>query len=110
MPTSPPNADLAELCDFLGTDSVQLLVRTFLREYPALLHELETGDRATRQRLAHSLKSNAKVIGARGLAERLASLEARLAEPTAANVTDAELAEVRQEFDALAIPLRSFVG
>ena len=66
----PPNPDLADLAGLLGEENVRTLVRTFLREYPLLLAEMKAGDRKTRHRVVHSLKSNSRVIGARDLSTR----------------------------------------
>lgn len=104
-----PNEDLAQLAALLGVDNVRALVRTFLREYPLLLRELADGDRKTRHRVAHSLKSNARVIGARALSARMAAIEEQLGtdEPDL-DMTD--VAAIAAAFDSAAKPLREFVG
>jgi HPt (histidine-containing phosphotransfer) domain-containing protein len=104
----PPNNDIADLVTLLGEDSVRQLIRTFLREYPRLLEQLANGDRKTRHRIAHSLKSNARVIGARDLAARMADVEQRLGDANAADVGAADIAAIAAEFDAAAAPLRAF--
>lgn len=106
----PPNSDLADLAAVLGEDNVRLLIRTFLTEYPVLLRQLADGDRRTRQRLAHSLKSNARVIGARSLSARMAEFERRLAQSNEPDLSASEIADVRAEFDAFAVALRTFAG
>lgn len=106
----PPNADLAEIAALLGDDNARILVRTFLREYPLLLRQLATGDRRTQHRIAHSLKSNARVIGARDLSARMAAFEARLSSDAGADIDASELAEISTSFDAASEPLRTYVG
>ena len=104
----PPNPDLIELAKLLGVDNVRLLVRTFLAEYPALLEELAHGNRQTQHRVAHSLKSNSRVVGARAISAKMATIELRLADPTKPGLTDAEINEIRGEFAAIAGQLRAF--
>lgn len=106
----PPNEDLAELAGVLGDDNVRTLIGTFLREYPLLLQQLAEGDRRTRHRLAHSLKSNARVVGARPLSARMAELESRLSTPTGADVQPSELAEITRDFDRVAQQLRTWAA
>ena len=105
-----PNSDLADLVAVLGLDNVRMLVRTFLREYPVLLQKLEGGDRSTQHRLVHSLKSNARVIGARELSAEMAAIEARIGGAGGPDLTAAEIARIRASFDAAAAPLRVFAG
>ena len=106
----PPNDALAELASVLGDDNVRTLVRTFLRDFPASMRELEGGDRKNRHRVAHSMKSNSRLMGAQALSERMAALEARLDGETGADVTPADLAAIAAEFERVAGPLRAFVG
>jgi HPt (histidine-containing phosphotransfer) domain-containing protein len=111
MPTSPPpNPALAELADVLGEDNVRTLVSTFLRDFPASFNELSRGDRKNRHRIAHSLKSNSRLMGAFELSQRMADLEARLEPETGADVTAQDLAKISSEFETIAGPLRAFVG
>lgn len=105
----PPNQALADLAALLGEDNVRSLVRTFLREYPSLLRQFVEGDAVTRRRIAHSLKSNTRVIGLASLSGRMAELEARLANPETV-IEMAECAEIAGEFEAAALPLRAFAG
>lgn len=109
MPTPPPNAALAELADVLGEDNVRTLVRTFLRDFPVSFNTLSTGDRKNRHRIAHSMKSNSRLMGASTLSDRMAELEARLADNEQAEVTPADLAAITADFEAIAGPLRAFV-
>lgn len=109
MPTAPTEA-LAELASVLGEDNVQTLVRTFLRDFPASMQELASTDRKNQHRVAHSLKSNSRLMGAMTLSEYLAALEKRLEPENAPGVTAEELAKIRTEFEAIAGPLRVFVG
>jgi HPt (histidine-containing phosphotransfer) domain-containing protein len=106
----PPNKEIADLVELLGEENVRLLIRTFLRECPALIRQIETGDRTTRHRLVHSLKSNARVVGALDLSARMLELEARLATETGPDLTAEEVARIAADFDRAAAPLRTFVG
>ncbi|HVU34420.1 MAG TPA: Hpt domain-containing protein [Opitutaceae bacterium] len=103
-----PNDDLANLIALLGEENVRSLIRTFLHEYPGMLKQLADGDRATRHRLVHSLKSNARVIGERELSAHLAALEERIGTPGARDLDAAELADIARRFEAVAVPLRAF--
>jgi len=106
----PPNDALADLASVLGDDNVRTLVRTFLRDFPTSFAELSNGDRRNRHRVAHSMKSNSRLMGGNALAERMAEIEARLGQATGADINPQDLAEILAEFDALAGPLRNFVG
>lgn len=106
----PPTESLAELAAVLGDDNVRTLVRTFLRDFPQSLSDLGGGDRKNRHRVAHSMKSNSRLMGALGLSDRMAALEARLDEPSGQDVTAEDLAAIAAEFEAIAGPLRTFVG
>jgi len=106
----PPNAALAELAEVLGEDNVRTLVRTFLRDFPVSMSELSGGDRTNRHRIAHSMKSNSRLMGAIALSERMAELETRLAAPGGADVGPADLTAITKEYETIAAPLRLFVG
>lgn len=106
----PPNEALAELASVLGEDNVRTLAATFLRDFPASFQELSDGDRSNRHRVAHSVKSNARLMGAMALSERMAELEKRLEGPAGADVTPADLAAIKTEFEEIAGPLRTFIG
>jgi HPt (histidine-containing phosphotransfer) domain-containing protein len=106
----PPNEALVELAAVLGEENVRSLVQTFLRDFPKSLKELGGGERKNRHRVAHSLKSNSRLMGAYALSERLAALEARLEPETGPDVLPADLAALAAEFEEVAAPLRSFVG
>ncbi len=106
----PPNESLAELAAVLGDDNVRTLVRTFLRDFPQSLRDLEGGDRKNRHRIAHSMKSNSRLMGGIDLSDRMAALEARLDQPSGQDVTPEDLAAIAADFDAIAGPLRAFVG
>jgi HPt (histidine-containing phosphotransfer) domain-containing protein len=111
MPSSPPPTDaLAELAAVLGEDNVRTLVRTFLRDFPVSLRDLGGGDRKNRHRIAHSMKSNSRLMGAMELSQRMALLEARLESETGADVNAADLAAIASEYETVAAPLRQFVG
>ncbi len=107
----PPNEELAELAAVLGEDNVRTLVRTFLRDFPASLAELSgPGDRKNRHRVAHSMKSNSRLMGAHALSQRMAGLETRLEQPGGADVTDDDLALIERDYQTITAALRHFVG
>jgi HPt (histidine-containing phosphotransfer) domain-containing protein len=108
--TPPPNAALADLAAVLGDDNVRTLVRTFLRDFPISHKELGGGERANRHRVAHSMKSSSRLMGAMTLSQRMAELEGRLSEENGKDVTPEDLASISAEFEAFAGPLRKFVG
>ena len=109
MSHPPPNDALAELSDVLGTDNVRTLVRTFLHDFPVSINDLATSDRTTQQRCAHSMKSNARLMGAIPLSRRMAELEERLSTDSGGDVTPQDIAAVTAEFETVAPPLRKFV-
>jgi HPt (histidine-containing phosphotransfer) domain-containing protein len=106
----PPNEALAELASVLGDDNVRTLVRTFLRDFPLSFQELNGGDRHNRHRIAHSMKSNARLMGAHELSQCMAAIEDRLAQPGGQDITAADLAAIDGLFRKIAAPLRDFVG
>jgi HPt (histidine-containing phosphotransfer) domain-containing protein len=107
----PPNEALAELAAVLGDDNVRTLVRTFLRDFPISFQELgATRERKDRHRIAHSMKSNSRLMGANELSQRMAALEERLAQDDGADLQSTDLAQILAEFEAIAKPLREFVG
>lgn len=108
-PLPPPNNALAELAAVLGPENVRTLVRTFLRDFPVSFGQLSGGERRNRHRIAHSMKSNSRLMGAYALSERMAELEARLSEESDRDVTPDDLKEISAEFEAFAGPLRNFV-
>lgn len=109
-PSPPPNDALAELAAVLGPDNVRTLVRTFLRDFPTSFAQLSGGERKNRHRVAHSMKSNSRLMGAYALSLRMAELEARLAEGNEGDVTTEDLTVISAEFDMIAPPLRRFVA
>lgn len=104
---TPPNRAIADLVDVLGADDARELVRTYLREFDTIIRQLATGDRQKQHRLAHSLKSSARHMGAMHLSQRLATLEARLQLPDG-TLTPDDLMAVSEEFERTAGPLRAF--
>lgn len=105
----PPTDELAELAAVLGEDNVRTLVRTFLRDFPVSLAELSgPGDRKNRHRVAHSMKSNTRLMGAHDLSHRMAALEARLDQPAGDDVTADDLTLIARDFELIAGPLRQF--
>lgn len=107
-PSPPPNAALADLAAVLGEENVRTLVQTFLREFPLSIAALSGGQRQNRHRVAHSMKSNSRLMGALALSQRMAELEARLSEENGLDVTPDDLAKISAEFEAIAVPLRNF--
>lgn len=110
MPSPPPNNALAELAAVLGDDNVRTLVRTFLRDFPVSFEQLSGGDRQNRHRIAHSMKSNSRLMGALALSQRMAELETRLSEENGRDITPQDLVKINADFEAIAGPLRKFVG
>jgi HPt (histidine-containing phosphotransfer) domain-containing protein len=110
MPTvPPPNEALEELAKVLGDENVRTLVRTFLRDFPLSFQELSTSDRKNRHRIAHSMKSNSRLMGAHQLSKRMAALEERLSRE-GGDLSSQDLAAISAEFEQIAAPLRVFVG
>lgn len=110
MPSPPPpNEALAELAEVLGDDNVRTLVRTFLRDFPNSFNELKVGERKNRHRVAHSMKSNSRLMGALELSRLMAELEARL-DADGPDVGPQDLTDISAEFETIAGPLRAFVG
>lgn len=106
----PPNDALAELAAVLGDDNVRTLVRTFLRDFPISFQELNGGDRKNRHRIAHSMKSNSRLMGANELSLRMAAIEERLAQEDGADINAQDLSAISTEFEQIAVKLRQFVG
>ena len=106
----PPTPALAELANVLGEENVRTLVRTFLRDFPIAFRELRGGDRKNRHRLAHSMKSNSRLMGALVLSQRMAAIELRLADENGPDVNPQDLADIAADYAAIADPLRQFVG
>ena len=111
LTTPPPNEALAELAAVLGDDNVRTLVRTFLRDFPVSFEALsKSPDRKDRHRIAHSMKSNSRLMGATELSQRMADLEDRLAQANGADLKPDDLKLIAADFEAIAGPLRAFVG
>ena len=109
MSAPAPNEALTELVSILGEDDTRELVRSFLRDFPDQLRQLASGDREQRRRVAHSLKSSARHMGADGLARRMAALETRLSQPES-EVSQDDLAATVGEFEKVAGSLRAFAN
>lgn len=107
---TPPNQALADLVAVLGDDNVRTLARTFLRDFPIAFRALESGDRADRNRRAHSMKSNAQLMGAPELSRCLAGLESRLSDDPEMEIPASEFAAISRMFDDIARRLQTFVG
>lgn len=103
----PPNSAIAELAEALGEDSARELAEMFLNSFEAVLRDLSSGDHEQRKRAAHSLKSSARIVGADGLSNRMAELEARLTS-TKDDVTHEDITATLEEFERIAVSLRAF--
>jgi HPt (histidine-containing phosphotransfer) domain-containing protein len=110
MSQKPPNEALAELSDVLGVENVKTLVRTFLRDFPVSIEDLASGNRQNGHRFAHSMKSNARLMGAFALSHHMAELEERLSNDSGGLVTPGDIAAIKAEFEIIAGPLRTFVA
>ena len=106
----PPNDALAELATVLGPDNVRTLVRTFLRDFPTSFQQLTGGERHNRHRIAHSMKSNSRLMGAYALSTRMAEIEARLSEVNGRDITPDDLTKISADFESIAGPLRDFAS
>lgn len=99
---------LREIVGGAETDLVEL-IDTFLEEAPGILAALVAaqgaGDVTAARRAAHSLKSNARDMGAVDLAEICARLEAQCVAGTLPDAGD--VAAVRLAFDGAADELRA---
>jgi HPt (histidine-containing phosphotransfer) domain-containing protein len=108
-PPSPSDAALEELAKVLGPAMAGEVVRVFLSQFPATLHELGRGDRERSRRAAHGLKSSARQMGALGLSRHMAALEEKLGRPEG-KITAEDLTVAVSEFAATAPALRAFVA
>ena len=101
---------LAKLLELVGGEDADLveLVESFLEEGPSVMEDLQASaaasDRTATRRAAHSLKSNARDMGATELAEICARLEARCA--MGATPEPNEIDSVRNAFVAAVTELR----
>jgi HPt (histidine-containing phosphotransfer) domain-containing protein len=82
------------------------LVSTFLRDAPALLASCRDAPAPERRRAAHTLKSNARVFGARGLAELCQELE-ETAKAGSLDGAGELLARIDEEYARVAAALRA---
>lgn len=106
----PPNATVAELVQAMGHEGVLTLVRTFLREFPKSMRELSTADRKNGRRIAHRMKSESRMMGARNLSQRMFEIQERLTPETGAELTPADHAAIATEFEEVAAALRQYAG
>jgi HPt (histidine-containing phosphotransfer) domain-containing protein len=104
---SAPNETLRELVSILGEEEARGLVQEYLEEFPQMLRLMASGAPEERRRVAHTLKSSARHVGADSLSQKMAALEARLAAP-GAHVTQEDLLATAEEFEKTAVPLRTF--
>lgn len=110
MPTPPPNSSLAELSEVLGAENVRTLVRTFLRDFPVSIRDLAAGDRKHQHRCAHSMKSNARLMGALDLSQRMAEIEERLTADDSTGCTPADIAAITADYAAIEGSLQDFIA
>jgi HPt (histidine-containing phosphotransfer) domain-containing protein len=110
MDLPPPNDAVADLLDAMGRESVQTLVRTFLREFPKSMQELATADRKNGRRLAHRMKGESRMMGAAKLSQRMLEIQERLTPETGAEFTPADLSAIAADFEEIAAVLRKYVG
>ena len=105
----PPNESVGEIEAVLGGDATREIVRLFLGGFPESFRSLGAGNREDQLRMIHGLKSSALHMGATGMSERLAALEARLnAEEEA--ITPQDLAGILSDFGAVEPALRRYAG
>lgn len=90
----------------VGEDGISEIAEVLYREGPKRVEEMRTalaaGDRATLERAAHSLKSNARLFGATALADRCRELEesSRASIPADASSRVDEVGRLYSEADA----------
>ncbi|BCG96839.1 Hpt domain-containing protein [Mesorhizobium sp. 131-2-1] len=102
---------LVKLRELVGGDEADLLelVESFLEEGPSIMREMwssgRASDQAAARRAAHSLKSNARDIGAAELSQICARVEVRCASGEPADL--AEIGDAQRAFDAAVTELRT---
>jgi histidine phosphotransfer protein HptB len=103
---------LAELQEAMGFDFVEELVATFLDEAPRMLAALKGSAKVNEQdafrRAAHSIKSNANIFGAHGLAELARMMEISGLAPET-NENEGQIAALNAEYERTAIALRGLM-
>ncbi len=114
MSDSPiDDAIFGEFQDVMGAEFVGELVTTFFDEAPAMLAELKTaadvGDKDQFRRAAHSIKSNASIFGALGLAEQARQMEINELDP-GADDTEAEIDRLVAEYQRAAKTLTELIN
>ena len=106
----PPNDALAEFISAMGDDNVRKLVGTFLRDFPNSMRDLAVADRKNGRRIAHRMKSEARMMGATALAQRMLELQERLTPEIGRAFEPSDLVAIQADFDAIAPTLRRYVG
>ncbi len=95
-------------------DVLPRIIDTFVRDTPARLAELraalERGDSAEVRRMAHTVKSSSKLLGATALAQSCAEAEALAAHGELARLDSAMLARLETEFRHVAAELSELAG
>jgi histidine phosphotransfer protein HptB len=103
---------LVELQEAMGFDFTQELVATFLDEAPGMLADLKSSAEVNEQdafrRAAHSIKSNANIFGAHGLAELARKMEISGLDPET-NENEAQITALNAEYESAAIALRGLM-
>ncbi|MBZ9881369.1 Hpt domain-containing protein [Mesorhizobium sp. CA10] len=102
---------LDKLRELVGGENADLLelVESFLEEGPSIMQDMWSSGRASDlaavRRAAHSLKSNARDMGAAELSQICARVEARCASGEPADL--AEIGDAQRAFDAATTELRA---
>jgi len=109
MSLVPPNEALVQLSEILGLEDTRDLVRTYLKEYAALVRTMAVGDRVTQHRAAHSLKSSSRYMGLSSLVPLLLALETRLVQPNE-KTSKADIEAITNELARVIPALEAFVS
>ncbi|RWM25600.1 Hpt domain-containing protein [Mesorhizobium sp.] len=102
---------LDKLRELVGGEEADLLelVESFLEEGPSIMQDMwlscQASDQAAVRRAAHSLKSNARDMGATDLSQICAGVEARCASGEPASL--AEIGDAQRAFDVAITELRT---
>jgi hypothetical protein len=105
----PPNESILALADVLGEESTREIVRLFLHDFPESARRLGSAGRDDQARIAHGLKTSALHMGASGLSERMAAIEAKLAGGSGI-LTDDDIAGAIADFGQVEPELRRYAG
>jgi histidine phosphotransfer protein HptB len=114
MSDSPVDqSTIVELQESMGFDFVRELVAAFLDEASGMLADLknaaEMDEKDTFRRAAHSIKSNADVFGAHGLADLARQMEISGLKPEP-DENRVQIAALTAEYERTAITLRELMN